>query len=246
MKDRIKDHWNGRAKAYDENVRQVIYSSRDKMSWQKIFVESLGEKNLEVLDVGTGPGIVANLLADLGHDVTGIDPSDGMLKKAQENSEALGNSVELVRGDGETLPFEDESFDAVVNRYVLWTLPDPKRALLEWKRVLKPGGLLVIVDGTWYDKTSRTIKRKLWQMLSSLLILITERRVPCYRDLDEDLRKNLWSTSAKRPQADAEMLRSLGFKEIQIADGLNKRLMKNLDYLKNGYSGDRFLISGVK
>ena len=143
MKEGITRHWEGRAKAYDENVRQVIYSSRERRIWQEIFSAAIGSVPLRILDVGTGPGIVSNLLSELGHDVTGIDASEGMLKKAQSNSEALHNPMHLIQGDGEVLPFDDGSFDAVVNRYVLWTLPQPERALTEWQRVLRPGGRLV-------------------------------------------------------------------------------------------------------
>jgi ubiquinone/menaquinone biosynthesis C-methylase UbiE len=55
--------------------------------------------------VGTGPGIVTNLLSELGHEVTGIDASEGMLKTARSNSLALHNSIQLLQGDGERLPF---------------------------------------------------------------------------------------------------------------------------------------------
>jgi ubiquinone/menaquinone biosynthesis C-methylase UbiE len=245
MKGEIKAHWNGRAQDYDKNVRQVIYSNREREAWQKIFVQALSNEHLKILDVGTGPGIVANLLVDLGHDVIGVDVSDGMLRQAMDNSEALHHSLEFVQGDGERLPFESGTFDAVVNRYVLWTLPDPKRALVEWKRVLKPGGRLVVIDGTWYMR-NKPLSKQLWQKLSVLLIMLTERRVPHYQDLNDDIRDNLWSTNLKRPEADEDLLKSIGFKQIRIVNALNKRLLTNLDYLKNGHSGERFLISGVK
>lgn len=246
MKDRITDHWNGRAKEYDKNVRQVIYSRMERAAWQKIFIDSLGKENLKILDVGTGPGIVANLLAELGHDITGIDASEGMLKKAVENSAALHHSMEFIQGDGENLPFSDGSFDAVVNRYVLWTLPDPKRALAEWWRVLKPGGRVVIIDGTWYDRRNKPLSRRLWQSLSVLLVVLTEHRVPGYHDLDIDLVNKLWSSNTKRPAEDVEMLRSLGFKEIHVVQGLNRMILTTLNYLKNGHSGERFLVEGIK
>ncbi len=247
MKDEIKTHWNGRAVEYDKNVRQVIYSDRERAAWQKIFVQALGSEKLRILDVGTGPGIVANLLADLGHEIVGVDVSEGMLKKAMENSGALHHSLELVQGDGEKLPFESGSFDAVVNRYVLWTLPDPKKALAEWRRVLKPGGRLVVVDGTWYRRgKDKPLTKKLLQKLSVPLVMITERRMPKSHDLNDDIMDNLWSSNQKRPDADANMFKSLGFGQIQIVNGLNRRLLTNLDYLKNGHCGERFMISGVK
>lgn len=246
MKNRITKHWDGRAKAYDQNVRQVIYSHRERFAWQEILSKALGRGSLRILDVGTGPGIVANLLADLGHEVTGIDASEKMLKKALENSAALHHSLEFIQGDGENLPFEDGSFDAVVSRYVLWTLPDPKKALAEWWRVLRLGGRLVIVDGTWFDGRDKTLSRRLWRNLSLILIVLTERRVPCYQELDTDIKEKLWSSNMKRPKADAEMLLSLGFRDIQIENDLNSRLLTTLNYLKHGHSGRQFLVAGVK
>jgi len=65
--------------------------------------------------------------AEIGHDVTGLDVSEGMLKRATENSAALHNALDFVQGDAE--PFDEESSDAVVNRHVLWSLSDPKKAL---------------------------------------------------------------------------------------------------------------------
>lgn len=247
MKDKIRTHWDGRASEYNQNVRQVIYSDRDKAAWQKIFIQALGSEKLNILDVGTGPGIVANLLSDLGHNVTGIDVSESMLKIAIANSKSLHNSLRLVQGDGERLPFESGSFDAVVNRYVLWTLPDPKMALAEWRRVLKPGGRLVVVDGTWYrNGKDKPFQKRLLEKLSVLLMLITERKFPEHHDMNDDVMDNLWSSKQKRPQADVEMFKSLGFCQIQVADALNRKLLTNLDYLKNGHCGERFLISGIK
>lgn len=246
MKDRITRHWDGRAKAYDENVRQVIYSPRERRIWQEIFSEAIGSPPLRILDVGTGPGILSNLLSELGHEVTGIDASEGMLKRARSNSFALQNSIQLLQGDGERLPFASGSFDAVVNRYVLWTLPQPEKALAEWQRVLLPGGRLVIIDGTWFDHKSLTAWRQLWRGLSPLLIMLAERRVPCYRELDKDIKRNLWSCNVKRPDIDIEMLSNLGFKDVQVSYDLDRRLLFTLNYLKHGHGGRQFLITGIK
>lgn len=113
---------------------------------------------------------MSNLLSELGHDVTGIDASEGMLKKAQSNSEALHNPMHLIQGDGEVLPFDDSSFDAVVNRYVLWTLPSRKRQLLNGEGFCGRSRRLVIVDGTWFDERDKTACRQLWRSLSMILI----------------------------------------------------------------------------
>lgn len=246
MNDGIAEYWDGRAKAYDENVRPVIYFRREMAAWQKIFAGAIGERCQRILDVGTGPGIVANLLADLGHEVTGIDQSSEMLNRAKENSKALNHHLKFIQADGVDLPFEDASFDAVVSRYVMWTIPNPTAALEEWHRVLKPGGRLVIVDGRWDDGRDRTLIGRLWKNLSLALVILTEHRVPCYKDLEKSLKNNLWSSHARRPKADVEMLESLGFRDIQTAEDLDSRLMLTLDHLKYGYCGAQFMVVGVK
>jgi ubiquinone/menaquinone biosynthesis C-methylase UbiE len=102
---------------------------------------------LDVLDVGCGTGFLALLLAELGHRVTGADAADEMLALAEEKAAQAGLAVDLQRADAEQLPFDDDSFDLVVERHVIWTLPEPRVALSEWSRVLRPGGHLVLVEG---------------------------------------------------------------------------------------------------
>jgi len=110
--------------------------------------------------VGTGAGFLALLFAEMGHEVTGVDLSAGMLEKAKHNAEHMGLEVDFFHGDAENLPFEDNSFDLVVNKFLLWTLPQPSCAVREWKRVLKPGGRLLAIDGDWFDpRPSKRFKR---------------------------------------------------------------------------------------
>ena len=69
------------------------------------------------------------MLAEIGYSVVGVDLSEEMIKNARKKMDARGLKVRLEVGDAEALPFEDASFDGVVNRAVLWTLPNPKKAL---------------------------------------------------------------------------------------------------------------------
>jgi ubiquinone/menaquinone biosynthesis C-methylase UbiE len=97
------------------------------------------------LDVGCGTGVLARQLAAAGLEMTGLDPSEGMLAVAREHSPA----VELVQGSGTDLPFEDGSFDLVVTVATLHHIaaPDAVRATLgELARVVKPGGRIVVWD----------------------------------------------------------------------------------------------------
>ncbi|TDA64042.1 MAG: class I SAM-dependent methyltransferase [Clostridia bacterium] len=88
--------------------------------------------------------VVALILAELGHRVTGIDWSVTMLDQAREKAQKAGLEITFVEGEIENLPFPDASFDLVVARHVLWTLVLPEQTLAEWHRVLRPNGRALV------------------------------------------------------------------------------------------------------
>ncbi len=241
LKDKVKEYWSERAEGYHKSAWRIIHSDKQRRTWQNILNEALGEEKLRILDVGTGPGIIAFLLADIGHNVTGVDLSEEMLKRARENTERLELPVEFRLGDAEALPFPDDTFDAVINRHLLWTLPDPERALCEWKRVLKPDGKLVIVDGNWYLNLDGSVKNKMWRFCAMLMVSITERR-NAFRNYDPYLKRKLPLIYKKRPDYDVGLLRGIGFGDINILT-IGRRSIGLFEYLKYGYYGDTFLIS---
>ena len=102
------------------------------------------EGGLRVLDVATGPGMIADAAAARGHaEVVALDFSSAMLKEAQAVVDRHPDGVvKLVEGDAAALPFDDASFDAVVIGFGLLHLPKPQLALKEACRVLKKGGRL--------------------------------------------------------------------------------------------------------
>ena len=103
-----------------------------------------------VLDVGTGPGFFACILSEEGLEVTAIDQSAGMLEKARENAAKLGVHPTFMHMNVNQMDFLDESFDVIVNRNVTSTLQYPEKLYAEFKRVLKPGGMLLIYDANWH------------------------------------------------------------------------------------------------
>jgi len=139
LKKVMRTRWDEKGSAYDDACAHGTKSPEEKELWRKI-LERLGPGGLSVLDVGTGTGFVALLLAEIGHQVTGIDWSKTMLAQAREKSQRESLAISFVEGETERLPFGTGTFDAVVARHVLWTLTEPQRALAEWYRVLKPGG----------------------------------------------------------------------------------------------------------
>ncbi|WP_069771362.1 class I SAM-dependent methyltransferase [Streptomyces sp. LUP30] len=95
-----------------------------------------------VLEVGVGTGIVATGLAELGHEVYGVDVSLPMLTRAAERLPGR-----VTAGDARALPFADGTFDNLVFTHVLHLVGDMPRALRETARVLRPGGRLLAVHG---------------------------------------------------------------------------------------------------
>jgi ArsR family transcriptional regulator len=98
-----------------------------------------------VADLGCGTGQLLPLLSSSVEQVIGVDGSDEMLAAARGRTAHLAN-VDLRRGSLETLPLDDETLDAAVMMLVLHHLPSPLAALTEARRVLRPGGRLLVVD----------------------------------------------------------------------------------------------------
>src|SRR6202035_89088 len=113
---------------------------------ESLFVSTFGTRPLHILDVGTGPGVMAFILAELGHRVTAIDRAPGMLDQARRTAQRLNLPVEFRQGDAEEISFPHASSDGLISRLVLWNLPNPGKALTEWARVLRSGGKLLIID----------------------------------------------------------------------------------------------------
>ena len=107
--------------------------------------EVLSAARGRTIDIGAGTG--ANLeLFPAGTDVVMAEPDPHMTKRLRQKLAESGSEVELVEAGAEELPFEDDSFDTAVFTLVLCTVPDPRAALAEAARILKPGGQLLFLE----------------------------------------------------------------------------------------------------
>jgi ubiquinone/menaquinone biosynthesis C-methylase UbiE len=157
VKKPIRKYWNRRSRSYglDKDKSAAIAAT-----WETVLHELVAHgAGKRALDVGTGTGQFAVYLANKGFEVTGVDLSEEMIATARQNAAEEGLDIHLQTGDAEHLDFPDDSFDVVVSRNLLWTLPQPELALKEWKRVLKPGGKLVVSDGFWMNTTWKSVPR---------------------------------------------------------------------------------------
>lgn len=120
-----------------------------------------------VLDLATGTGLLALLLARRAKEVTGSDVTPEMLERAVDRAKKGGQeNIRFVEAEASSLPFPDASFDLVVCRTAFHHFPEPKKALTEIYRVLGPGGRLVLADvvgayGPGQDRAAREYLEKL-------------------------------------------------------------------------------------
>ncbi|MGP4977243.1 methyltransferase domain-containing protein [Brachybacterium tyrofermentans] len=147
---RWNDYWTRYAAEYDEHQLSRLAHPEERETWTRIWAEALPAGPCTVLDVGTGSGNVALLLAGAGHGVTGIDLSEGMLEQAHAKCAEHPDPPTFLVGDAVEPPFAPGTFDAIVSRYLLWTLRDAPAALSRWYELLRPGGVLVAVDAAWF------------------------------------------------------------------------------------------------
>ena len=149
-------YWTHRASGYS-GVNQEELASQQKHIWRQVLSRRIaarfpGKKpeQLRVLDVGTGPGFFAIILAELGYRVTAVDYTASMLEEARRNAGVLASNILFRQMNAEALDFPAGSFDVLVTRNVTWNLHDPQKAYGHWTRVLAPGGLLLNFDANWY------------------------------------------------------------------------------------------------
>jgi len=161
VKAQVAQHWDRRAAHFDEDFGHSIGSPAERAAWDRILALVVPAGGpLDALDAGCGTGFLSLELAVRGHRVSGIDFAPAMLAAARQKAAAQRLSVRFEEGDAEQLRFDRGSFDLVISRHVLWTLPHPEAAIDEWIRVLRPGGRLAIVDGAQYNDATAPPQRE--------------------------------------------------------------------------------------
>lgn len=149
-------YWTGRAAGYSAVNQEELETTQHtvwKSTLQNAITSHFGDRKPEtirVLDIGTGPGFFAILLAELGYSVTAVDYTEAMLVEARKNAGALVSRIAFQQMNAEELTFDSHSFDVIVSRNLTWNLHHPDAAYTQWNRVLKEGGLLLNFDANWY------------------------------------------------------------------------------------------------
>ena len=148
-KEQVADMFDDIAYRYDF-LNGFLSAGIDKR-WRKKALSYLKEiKPLNILDVATGTADIAMMAADMfdTEKITGIDISEGMLQMGRKKiiKAGLQQRIELLKGDSETINFNNNAFDAVTVAFGVRNFQDLEKGLSEILRVLRPGGKLVILE----------------------------------------------------------------------------------------------------
>jgi ubiquinone/menaquinone biosynthesis C-methylase UbiE len=160
IKTAVSRYWSGRAAGFDLGPSHGVLTEAQHQAWLNLLREVAGPPPLAVLDVGCGTGFLAFRMAELGHKAVGIDLSEEMLATAQRKAEGIGLPVIFRVGDAEAPPQEGGPYDVILERHVIWTLPQPREAVRAWQALLKPGGLLILIEGI-FEMSDNTIYQQL-------------------------------------------------------------------------------------
>ena len=141
MFDNISGNYDG--------LNRVISFGTD-VKWRKKVLAMVSSKNPDtILDIATGTGDLAILMTKTNaNKIVGLDISAGMLDVGRKKIEQkkLSNKIEMVLGDSENIPFEDNSFDAITVAFGVRNFETLEKGLAEILRVLKPNGIFVILE----------------------------------------------------------------------------------------------------
>ena len=212
------DYWSGRAAEFSA-LRMKEYETPMRNQLLK-YIRTLlpDDRPIQALDVGCGAGFLTLLLLERGCNVTAIDFSDEMLEQAKRNccEKGFSSGVTFLQMDAQNLLFPDNSFDFVITRNVVWTLPDAETACLEMFRVLKAGGTLLNMDANYGKAFNEADARGELphHPTQTLEQLRTRNRI--VRDLD--------ITKAQRPLWDFSIFWDAGATDIRVERDILSRL----------------------
>jgi SAM-dependent methyltransferase len=150
-----RELWDREARTFDQEPDHGLSESATRAAWRDLLLGVLPTFPARIADLGCGTGTLTRLLVDEGFDVDGLDFSPEMIKRAREKVP----EARFVVGDAADPALEPSAYDAVLSRHVLWAMPDPAAAFAKWIGLLKPGGIAILIEGSWSTGAGLTAAR---------------------------------------------------------------------------------------
>lgn len=146
-----RDFWNAEARTFDEAADHGLRDPLVRQAWRDLLGRLVPDR-CRVLDVGCGTGSLSLLLAEAGHQVTGIDFAPAMIEQAMAKAASAGLAVDFSVGDAADPGFAAQSFDVVLGRHILWaiTAVSTRNVLERWSNLVSTTGRLVMIEGFWH------------------------------------------------------------------------------------------------
>ena len=245
-------YWTRRAPSYSDVNQEELGGSQHSV-WSRVIDQRIqshfgnrSRDQIRLLDVGTGPGFFAIILAELGYQVTAVDYTEAMLNQARKNAGPLASIIDFRRMDAEQLTFPDGAFDVIVSRNLTWNLPSPAKAYSQWTRVLKENGLLLNFDANWY--------RYLFNAQANALHLEDRKNVREHNAADDTAGTDVDAMEAIARQAPLSARRRPAW-DIHVLHGLGMSVFADPEIWKqvwteneriNNASTPMFLVHAVK
>ena len=245
-------YWTQRAPSYSEVNREELATGQRKV-WKGVLIEQISARfpgrtpdQIHVLEIGTGPGFFAILLAEAGYRVTAIDLTPSMLDEARRNAGKLCDCIDFREMNAQNLAFNKASFDVIVSRNVTWNLPEPDLAYAEWVRVLKLGGMLMNFDANWYHYLFDDEARDAYEQdrENSADEGLADLNVGDNFDRMEQIARQIPLSKANRPAWDIETLMNLGL-SVEADTRIWERVWSHQEKI-NFASTPMFLVRGEK
>lgn len=137
--------WDQEAATFDSEPDHGLTEPAVRAAWRDLLLSVLPTAPARVADLGCGTGTLTRVLTDEGYSVEGVDISPEMIKRARVKVP----ESRFVIADAAAPPLPAAEFDVVLCRHVLWAMSEPADAFRRWVALLKPRGIVVLIEGRW-------------------------------------------------------------------------------------------------
>ena len=256
--NKMNDYWSQRAPGYSDVNKEELSGIQHK-TWADLldsqilthFGKTTPRSAINILDAGAGPGFLSIILTELGYKVTALDYTEAMLEQAKQNAEltskGLSKRITFIKDDVQNLTLQENTFDVVLSRNLLWNLTQPQNAYKNFLGVLKSGGLMMIFDANWYAYLFDADKKKAYDEDRKNVAKAEcgDYNIGENFDAMEQFALTLPLSSIKRPEWDLKILHELNAKKVEAQENAGDILYSEKEKL-NYASTPLFMVKAVK